>query len=261
MAIKYDDKLNERIRRDVKNFNAKVRYNKYKTRGKGMLPQLISTKVIKDKYSDKSREDLIKQLELYEQFGERSALDKVDGSRLSKWEYNYLKENQQKTREFYKNEIADLERLINNRPEIYERHNERLTNLQRREAKLDRDLSTLDEDEIKSLRSVYNYAERSDVVKQQGFRLYLSQLTRTMNNLGYSRDEINALLEKFNTLSENEFLELVRNEDLIDVVYDLIDSPKGRGNYELMTDEARARDIVTDIQNQADALIAKYKSK
>lgn len=261
MAIKYDADLNKRILRAVKNFNAKVRYNKTKTRNKGMLPRTISAKVIKDKYSDKSRAELIKQLTLYESFGKRSSLDKAEGSRLSKWEQNYFEENREKTREFYQNEIKDLERIIDDKPEIHLRQNERLTNLQRRLDKLDKDLSTLDEDEIKSLRAVYNYAERSDIVKRQSFRLYLSQLTRTMQNLGYSKEEINALLDKFDTLSENEFMEMMQNEDLIDVVYDLIDSPKGRGKYELMTDEVRARGIVTDIQNRADSLIAKYKSR
>ena len=173
MAIRFDEDLNKRILRDVKNFNAKVRYNKNKTRGKGMLPRLISTKVIKDKYSDKSRDELIKQLELYETFGSRSALTKVDGSRLSKWEYDYFEANREKTRNFYEKEITDLENIIDGKPEVYSRQNERLTNLMRKKEKLDKDLSSLDEDEIKSLRNVYNYAERSEIVKMQGFRLYL----------------------------------------------------------------------------------------
>ena len=81
-----------------------------------------------------------------------------------------------------------------------------------------------------------------------------------MSNLGYSKNEINMLLNKFNVLSENEFFEMMQNEDLIDAVYDLVDSPKSRGKYELMTDEERARGIITDIENRADELITKYKT-
>lgn len=260
MAIRYDENLNKRILRDVKNFNAKVRYNKTKTRGKGMLPRLLSTREIKAKYSDKTRAELEKQLSLYESFGKRSSLDRVDGSRLSKWEKDYFEQNRAKTAEFFQQEIADLERIIKGKPEMYARQNERLINLKRKEAKLDKDITFLTEDEIKSLRNVYSYAERSEEVKQKGFRLYLSQLTRTMVTLGYSKQDIESLLQKFDTLSENEFFEMMQNEDIIDAVYDLIDSPKGRGQYELMTDERRARAIVTDIQNQADALIANYKT-
>ena len=55
-------------------------------------------------------------------------------------------------------------------------------------------------------------------------------------------------------------MEMVRNEDLIDAVYDLIDSPKKRGQYELMTDEERANNMVQEIFSQADDLVAKYKT-
>lgn len=260
MAIKYDKNLNARIRRTVKNFNAKVRYNKTKTRGKGMLPSTISTQALKDKYSDKSLAELEKQLKLYQSFGQRNALDRSDTSRLSKWEENYFKANLDKTKEFFDNEISDLERIIGGKPEYHMRLHDRLNNLKRQREALNRDFDTLTEDQIKGMRGYFNYAERSDIVKEKNFRLYLSQLERTMDNLGYSKAEINSLFNEFNKLSENEFLEMVRNEDLIDAVYDLIDSPKGRGKFELMTDEDRARAIVTDIQNQASSLVAKYKT-
>lgn len=258
MKFTEDDK--DRIRRTVRNFNAKVRYNKTKTRGRGMLPRKIYVRELFDKYSDKSKRELNKQLKLYQSFGKRDALNISEDTRLSKWERNYFKANRQKTINFFENEIADLTRIIGDKPEYHVRQNERLTNLMRQREKLDKDLSTLSEDEIKTLRSVYNYAERSDIIKARGFRLYLSQLERTMANLGYTKDEINGVLNKFNVLSENEFTEMMRNEDLIDAVYDLIDSPKQRGKYQLMTDENRARAIVTDIQSRADELIGKYKS-
>lgn len=246
-----------------KNFNAKRSYNRAKTRGKGMLPARFSAKEFNARYSDKSKAEVKKQLALYASFGERDALDLAfpnTDSRLSKWEAKYFELNRAKTMKFYDDEIADLNRIIGDKPYIYTRQNERLLNLQRRREKLNQDLSTLSEDEIKSLRNVYTYAERSELVKEQGFRHYLNQLERTMKNLGYSKTEVNDLLNKFNTLSENEFFEMMQNEDLLDAVYDLIDSPKQRGKFELMTDEGRARAIVEQIQERADSLISKYKS-
>lgn len=261
MTIKFDENLNNEIRRTVRNFNAKVKRYKTRTRGKGMLPQKLYVRELKAKYSDKTRAELNRQLKLYQSFGNKTAMDKATSeSRLSKWEQDYFKQNLAKTREFYQNEIADLERIIGNNLGQHLRISERLINLRRKEDYLNKDLSTLDESEIKIMRNVYNYAERSDEIKAKSFRLYLSQLERTMENLGYSKSDIDTLLNKFNVLSENEFTELIRNEDLIDGVYDLIDSPKSRGDYELMTDEARARDIITDIQNSADEIIAKYKT-
>lgn len=245
------------------NFNRKRSYNKSKTRGRGMLPEKFSVKDFSAKYSDKSRAEIRKQLNLYKSFGKRDALDLAfpdTESRLSKWEANFFEVNKEKTRKFYDEEISDLNRIIGDKPYVYTRQNERLLNLQRKREKLNKDLSTLSEDEIKSLRNVYSYAERSELVKEQGFRHYLNQLERTMRNLGYSNSEITELLTKFNVLSENEFFEMIQNEDLLDAVYDLIDSPKQRGKFELMTDEERARTIIEEIKDRTDTLISKYKS-
>lgn len=262
MAIRYDEELINRIKRIVKNVNRKNKYNQHKTRGRGKLLNDISYKTIMAKYSDKSRKELEKQLKLYESYGNRNALDLASkDSRISKWELNYFKSNEKKTRKFYQDEISDLERIIGDETGKHLRLNERLINLQRKLQYLDKDFSQLTEGEIDTMRTIFNYAERSDIVKEQGFRHYLNQLERTMNNLGYSSEEIDNLLNKFNDLTENEFTELVRNEDLIDAVYDLIDSPKGRGKYELMTDEARATAIVEEIKSRADSLIAKYKKQ
>ncbi|MBO7716700.1 MAG: hypothetical protein J6S85_24250 [Methanobrevibacter sp.] len=258
MAIKFDDNLNERIRRIVKNFNAKVRYNKYKTRGKGMLPEKISVRTLKDKYSDKSRSELEKQLKLYQSFGQREALD-ITENRLSKWEKNYFKANLQKTKDFYDKEIDELNRISNEGIDYQIKFSERLLTLKAQRAELDKDLSDLTESQIKGFRRYFEYAERSEITKAKAFRHYLNQLERTMDNLGYSKAEINDLFNKFNQLTENEFMEMVRHEDLIDRVYDLIDSPKERGIYELMAEEDDARSTIDAILDESNDIIAKYK--
>lgn len=260
MAIRYDDKLNKEIQRVARNFNRKVRYNKFKTRGKGILPERLSVREFKAKYSDKSRKEIQKQLQLYQDYGKRDALNLLsDNSRISKWEYNYFKSNMDKTKQFYENEINDLNRIIGDELGQHLRLNERLLNLEAKQEFLNKDITELTDDEIKTMRRIFTYAERSEIVKEQSFRLYLNQLERTMDNLGYTRAEKDELLNKFNVLSENEFTEMMRNEDLIDAVYDIIDSPKGRGKYQLMTDENRARYIVEEIAGRADELIATYK--
>lgn len=257
--IKFDNNLNKEIRRTVKNFNAKVRYNKHKTRGRGMLPNTIRTRELKDKYSDKSRNELLKQLKLYQSFGQRDALDRSDNTRLSKWEENYFKANIEKTKKFYDKEIADLTRIMNG--DVFAiKFNDRISYLTAQRKALDKDLSSLNENEIKGLRRYFSYAERSEIVKRKAFRHYLNQLERTMDNLGYSKKQIDALFDKFNQLSENEFIEMVRNEDLIDRVYDLIDSPKERGMYELMAEEDDARSTIDAILNDSTDLINKYKT-
>lgn len=258
--VQYDEKLNAEINRTFYNFNRKVKRNKTKTRGKGMLPQIVDVRNWKDKYSDKSRREIEKQLKIYQSFGKRDALNKPTESRVSKWELKYFKANRNKTIEFYDREIADYTRIIGDQPQYHLRLNSRLNDLIEQRKALLKPLESLTEDEIKSLRAYYNYAERSELVKRQGFNLYFSQLERAMKNLNYSKEEIEKLFSKFYVLSENEFTEMVRNEDLIDDIYTLVHSPKGRGVYELMIDEEDAKSVVEDLINHADELIAKYKT-
>lgn len=259
MAVRFDSEMNNEINKVIQNYNAKVRYYKTRNKGMGMLPQKISIREFKRKYSDKTRKEVLRQLAIYQTLSKKSLEKHGEESRLSQWEYNYFVQNKAKTLSFYNKEIADFKRVIGDKPEYHLRLNARYANLITKKEFLNKDLSSLSEQEIKSMRRIYSYAERSELVKQQGFRLYLSQVTRAMELLGYSKKEIDSLLNTFNQLSENEFTEMVRNEDIIDAIYDIVDSPKGRGQYQLMAEEGRARDIIESIRNQAATLVAKYK--
>lgn len=260
MSITFDDALNREIAKTVKNFNAKQRYNKTKTKNKGMLPERLSTKEIKAKYSDKSRAELLKQLKLYQSFAKRDALDKSsENSRLSKWEAEYFKANLEKTKDFYDKEIADLKRIIGDKPEFYLKQHQRLGTLIGQREELNKNLSTLTEWQIKGFRNYFNYAERSELIKEKMFNHYLSQLGRAMDYLGYSKADKERLYNSFNELSENEFTEMVRQEDIIDRVYTLIDSPEERGMYELMAEEDDARGIINSIIANTKELVSKYK--
>lgn len=260
MAIKFDDALNNEIKRTVRNFNSKIKYNKYKTRGKGMLPQTIRVQDIKDKYSDKSRKELLKQLKLYQSFGERGTLESYKDSRITKWEAKYFKSNLAKTKKFYQDEIADLERIVGDAPEYHLKQHHRLNELKTKLSYLDKDLASLDESQVGFLRRAFGYAERSEFVKQKSFELYLNQIDRLLSLRGVPKSDRQALINKFNVLSENEFTEMVREEPIIDRIYDLVNSPEGRGEYELTVDDAEADGILEDLYNNLDAIISNYKS-
>ena len=260
MAVKFDEELNRRLLKVAKNFNQKVKYNKTKTRGRGMLPDILDVKEFKARYSDKSKAEIEKQLKLYENFSKHNALDMaIPTSRLSRWERDYFLANMEKTKKFYDTEIADLRRITDTKDEFYLKFNPRLQDLIVKRELLDEDFNTLSEGDIKSLRRVFSYAERSEYVKNRAIRHYFNQLERVMTLLGYSKREIDSVLDKFTVLSENEFIEMERQEDLIDIIYRIIDSPKGRGQYQIMAEELYARNAVEDIIENADAMIAKYK--
>ena len=258
---KFDEDLNQRLVRGFKNFNAKVRYNKTKTRGRGMLPQTQSLREFKLKYSDKPKAEIEKQLKLLESFGSRDSLSKVsDKSRISNWELNVFKANYNKTLKFYDEEIADLERIVGDKPEYFMKQHNRLQNLQDKRKFLQRDPKSLSEVEIKIMRGIYNYAERSELTKRRGFKTYLNQLDRLLTLRNVPKSQRDAFINKFNVLTENEFTEMTRNEDLIDRVYELVYSPKERGEYELTVDDANADAIIQELFNNVDTIIANYKT-
>lgn len=259
--VKFDDNLNKRLAKGFKNFNSKVRYNKYKTRGKGMLPQIKSLKTFKEAYSDKSRAEVEKQLKLLEAFGSRKSMEKAsENSRISKWELDYFKANRAKTEGFYKEEISDLQRIVGNKPEYFMKQHNRLQTLEDKLEFLNRDFESLNEDEIKIMRNVFGYAERSEMSKRRGFKTYLNQVDRLLTLRRVPKSKREELLNKFNVLSENEFTEMTRNESLIDRMYELIHSPEARGEYELTVDEAEADELIQQLWSTVDDIIAKYKT-
>ncbi len=259
----FPKELNDKTNRILKNFNKRVGYNKTKTRGRGILPDKVNIKQFKLRYSDKSAREIEKQLKLYASFNTKKGLEKSGDNRLSKWEKDFFKKNRKKTIEFYDKEIADLERIIGNQPEFHLRLHNRYQNLVQQREELDKDLNTLTDSQIRGFRAYYAYAERSELVKRQGFRLYLAQLERAMKLMPdkYKKADREALLSKFYVLSENQFTEMVRNEDLIDSVYDTVDSPKGRGKYELAVETKFMQRKIDEIILRADELIDKYKNK
>lgn len=258
--MKYTENDINRIRRTFKNFNAKVRYNKTKTRGRGMLPQRVSASEFMDRYSDKSRKEMEKQLKLYQSFGSKDALELVGDNRISNWEHRYFVNNLNKTRNFYDKEVADLERIIGNKPEYFMQNHNRLQTLLDKREFLNKDFKSLTEDEIKIMRNVFSYAERSELVKRKGFKTYLNQVDRILKLRHVPKSKREELLNKFNVLSENEFTEMVRNESLIERFYELIHSPEKRGEYELTVDEAEADELIEALWSTVDEIIAKYKT-
>lgn len=261
MAIRFDDELNRELYRVVKNFNEK-RARDFKKRGRGMLPEKVYVKQIKKQFSDKPRSALIKEIRLLESYnkGRKESLKLASpNSPISKWELNYFKGNLNQTKKFYDQEINELERIIGEQPEYFIRHHERLNTLKAQRNTLNLDLSSLSEQNVKSIRRYIEKSKRSEITKRESMNLFLTQLQRAMEQTGYTKKEIKALYEKFYTLTPNEFMEMYNEEDIIEQIYLTIDSPEGKGSYELMVASDMAKKRIESLIERSDALIAKAK--
>lgn len=266
--------LNREIRRVFKNFNEKQRRDARK-KGRALAPERISVKAFKERFSDKSEKEIRRQLRIYEAYnkGGKKSLDFAGaGSRLSRWEASRFKVEIPKAISWYESEIGELRGIIGDRPEFFLRQHQALGTLEDQVESLYSAMERLDEltdVEIKSIRRYIAKSERSELTKEKSFRLFLAQLERVMklgkiNENGklidISKSKREEILNKFNVLTANEFIEMFNNEDIIARFYNLVDSPKGRGRYELTTDEENASQILADFVDDIDNIIARAKN-
>lgn len=262
MKYKYSDDVNKRLYKAVKNFN-EVRSRDIKKQGRGMIPEHLYVRTIKERFAGKPKADLMKEIRLIESYNKlgKERRKRVSGySPISKWELNYFRARVPSAKEFYDKEIAELEKIIGDKPEYFLRHHERLNTLKAQRMKLEMDLDLLDEQDIKSIRRYIANSQRSDIIKEQGYRTFLAQMDRIMEQCGYSKEDIDKIYEKLNTLTPNEFFEMYRREPLIDKLYETIGSPKSKGEYALMVTEGTAKKRIESFVRRLDTLISEAKN-
>ena len=91
MAIRYDKKLSQELARTVRNFNKKV-YRLEKLR-RELIPERVTVASLKQEYT--SRAELMRRLRELRGFSARGAEDIITtagGARLTKYEFNILKQ-------------------------------------------------------------------------------------------------------------------------------------------------------------------------
>ena len=79
-----------------------------------------------------------------------------------------------------------------------------------------------------------------------------------MQRLGYSSDEIDSVLNKFNKLNPEQFLYAYDHFDIISRVYELADSPT-YGGLKMNTSDKDAEDLIDTLKRDADKVIKDAK--
>ena len=263
MKYKYSDDINKELYKAVKNFNEK-RARDMKKVGRAIVPQKLYVKTIKERFAGKPVSSIKKEINLIKSYNAlgKSSLKKVNGTPLSQYERGYFEARIPNALDFYNKEIDELTRIIGNKPEYFVRHHERLNTLKAQRNTLERvkkDLDSLDESTIKSVRAYIRTSQRSDITKEKDYRTFLAQMDRAMELLGYSKADVDKMYEKLNKLTPNEFMELYREEPIVERIYEIIGSPENQGEYELMVTEDTARRRVNSFLKQLDSLIEQTK--
>ena len=221
MAIRFDSKLNNEIKRTVRNFNQKVaRLERLDL----PAPQKISTRDIKKDYV--TRAELNKRLKQFQGFSTRGAEDVIElknGVKLTKYEYNVIKAESKRAKStvtrqlnFYKTtqvknkgEKEDVT-FAQTGDDFYLRAKER-KNL------LDRSLE--DMDNIENVRSYFNLAKKINKDKDYMNSVFKDNYFDMFADLGYysgyDKEKLEYIKEKMYQLNPRQFFAMFRDDRAI----------------------------------------------
>lgn len=254
MAIRYSKELNARLRREVDNYNKKRK--RAIQRGFRQLPPAMKVSELKARYTVKS--DLDRELNRLRRFNVTNALERVEtqgGIDSTSWELKYLKGNVRNARDYFEREYKRVSKRVSKFPG----EAERLNNIRAKIDILDIDLSYMNQEQFRSAkRAIFEYVE-APAKRKAGYRGFLSEVDLVMQRLGYSSDDINKVLNKFNKLSADQFLYAYDHFDIISRVYELADSPT-YGGLKMNTTDEDAEDLVDTLMEQVDEIITDAKN-
>lgn len=257
MAIRYTKDLNAKIRKEVKNFNARRKI--LSKRGIKLTPAPLKVSDLKARYQ--SRRDLERELGLLSKASSRndSLLKEVEnsgGATAIEWELQYLKINEQKAKEYFERE----RKIVASKVGRFPGERMRLDNIEQKIALLDLDKDYMNQDQFNSYRSIIREYMSIPAKMKGGYRGFLIEVEESMTRLGYSKESINKVFNKLSKLSPSQFHQFYEENDLVGRIYELIQSPKHGGSNDFTTTEEDAEDKIATFIEELDDNIAKYKN-
>lgn len=255
--IKYTKEDNAFIRRKVKNFNAK----RARAMKRGIKTTSSRLKVydIKQRYKNKTRGELYRELNLLDKFSTRRSTQTYSneqGAAISRWQLEYLKIN----REGAKEELIKRRNILKGKLGNMPTEKMRIAAINKKLRILDKPIENMTQSELNTFRATI----REDYIampakRKGGYRGFLSEVELVMQRTGYDQPTINKIFNKFSQLDPDQFMKMYEESGLISRVYDLADSPKYENGMKLNTTPAKAREILDALIEEADDLVAKYK--
>ena len=222
MAIRYDQKLNNEIRRIVKNYNAKIR--RLNKREDLTLPPLFDRQALKSmKQSTKSRADLRRKLKNLQEFSKRGGEQNimVKGREIPRYQYK----NIQRYRNLINRRLNQRQKFNETTKPTYEGNEEQFTiaqqfneeqrNIQALRSKLiDVDYLSYNEGELASyFEKLESNAQTVSAVTWQNN--YLDMLLDVGYTYNIPHAKLHDLREKLKSLSPAQFDRLVKTESTI----------------------------------------------
>lgn len=257
MSIRYDPGFNKEIRRVVNNFNQKR--DRAIKRGFKQIPPRLYVSELKNRYTNRNQlKSELARLENFNKGGDR-ALEMVEnsgGAKAIEWEFDYLKQNQNKAIEFYQREYNRLSNLKDRFPG----ERQRLDTIKQKLSIAKLNIAYMNQDQFKSFRaSVYGYLHQQ-TQNTKGYRGFMSAVEILMRTSGIPEKSINKFFDKFNVLTPDQFTYLYETNDLIGKLFDIIDS-LGNGKYKFYATDEEIKEHVDSLLEQTDDMVKKAKER
>lgn len=223
MAINYDKKLNLRIRRDVKNFNAKRKYLFSKGVTPALLPPKVSTKELRTGFT--MRRELMDRLRELEGF---SAAGKVyrsaGGTRGTEDLYKYIQTTGRKRGRNYKQRAIELGSAGNTQYPVM--LNEAILNLSTKAEYLAQDVKMLSADQLRTFQKTNVSPEKQNIRNEIFYKSFYKMMVSEASQAGTDPDTLIELLKMFKQLSPEELLEAYRANPEFKNIVEYSNTPK-----------------------------------
>lgn len=257
MAIRYNPKYNAEIRRIVHNFNQNVKRANEAGYAKTKLPNPVKVSELKARF--KTRSELNKELNRLNNFSRQVLKNQIEtegGASTTKWNINYLSSHTAEARKHFKERQKLYEKKIK---DGFPGEKMSLDNINAKLDILNKDLSSITENELKSYQSTINEYMKFPNRSNRGYRGFLSEVDWVMGNIGIGEEDKKEFFDKFKQLSPEQFQYLYDNSELINKIFMMIDSPSHGNSHAkeptLNTDTVDAKQQINTLMEEVDLLI------
>lgn len=258
MAIRFDKAYNEKIRRSVKNFNAKV--SRAEEKGLKRVPSKVETAVIKDAYQ--TRAELDRRLKQLDNFNiqKTKTIYRVgdDLMRMTQWDYENLIQNKSATMRKVQAELTRQKKIDRKNKRILP--SERTRYLRRTIGALKRDPLASSAAQLKRMLSIINrYGEGRAESDAQFYENFFDMLWSSVPYVDADEDTVQEIHDMLEQLSPSQLLELYQNEQLVRNIVEDYNKYIDTQGYAITDEEAeRKNETLENLHDALPRLIEKY---
>lgn len=258
MGIRYNKALNEKIRRTVKNFNAKVA--RAEAKGINTVPDKISTRGLKDAYV--LRSDLERRLKQLETFNIQKTQNIFrvgnDFVKMSEWDYETMMRNRSATLRKVGAELKRQKKLDRLNKRILA--SERTRQLKRTIKSLKITPTAATASQIRRMGNIIRrYNEGRAETDAQFYENFFDMLWSSVPYVDADEDTVQEIHDQLEKLTPSQLLELFNNEPLVkDIVEDYNKYIDTQGYAITDKESARKNMALENLKEALPYLIEKY---